>query len=109
MPMTKCSQDREKSKALSQVYIPEKKITRIVTWGGLTAAIAPVAAIWSLHHTTNLVKKLAAVTGWVVGFAATIGLFTSAERKEVFTATAAYGAVLVIYVAVPPHEGRPGG
>lgn len=39
------------------------------------------------------------IGGFTVGFAISVGLLTNARRAEVFAATAAYAAVLVVFVS----------
>jgi hypothetical protein len=64
------------------------------------AVLFLVGAMWALwREGENMVAKLATVTGFVVAFACWVGFFTSAQRKEVITATAAYAAVLVVFVS----------
>ena len=58
--------------------------------------IAEMWVLWRLGD--HMVAKLATVTGFVAVFATWVALFTSAQRKEVFTSTAAYAAVLVVYI-----------
>ncbi len=60
-----------------------------------------VAAIWVLWHTHDIVNVLGWVTAFVGSFALWIGVFTSAKKMEVFAATAAYAAVLVVYIKLP--------
>lgn len=43
--------------------------------------------------------KLGLIAGYTVAFAMTIGLVTSAKRAEIFAASAAYAAVLVVFVS----------
>lgn len=46
-----------------------------------------------------MIAKLGTVTGFVVAFAAWLGFLTTAQRKDVISATAAYAAVLVVFVS----------
>jgi hypothetical protein len=56
-------------------------------------------AIISLYVTSNPNKKLGIIGAFIVVFAASVGLLTSAKRTEVFAAAAAYAAVLVVFVS----------
>lgn len=42
--------------------------------------------------------KLGLIAGYTVAFAMAIGLVTNAKRAEIFAASAAYAAVLVVFV-----------
>jgi hypothetical protein len=54
--------------------------------------------VWALWEISYIVNKLAALTGFVILFALWVGILTNGSRMEVFAATAAYAAVLVVYV-----------
>ncbi|KAI0523910.1 hypothetical protein F5B22DRAFT_592468 [Xylaria bambusicola] len=78
---------------------PEKRIDAIVISFNMVAAIGfLIAAVWALWAIHDFITKLAAMTGFVVAFSLWVGLFTKAAKMEVFAATAAYAAVLVVYV-----------
>jgi hypothetical protein len=47
-------------------------------------------------------RKLVALTGFTALFGGWIALFTSAKRYEIFGATAAYAAVLIVFVGSDP-------
>jgi hypothetical protein len=86
-------------------YIPEQSMNTFTTICGTIIALGfLIGAIWSLWHTSDLEKKLAAVTGFIIGFGLVVGFLTNARRTEIFAATAAYAAVLIIYVAQPPGK-----
>jgi len=56
--------------------------------------------MWALWRERNrMVAKLATITGFVVAFAGWVESFTTAQRKEVITATAAHTAVLVVFIS----------
>jgi len=42
---------------------------------------------------------LGMLSGWTVVFAACVGLLTNAKRDQIFAATAAYAAVLVVFIS----------
>lgn len=63
------------------------------------AAILLIGAITSLYFVTNSGAKLGMISGFTVLFAIGVGLLTNAKRSEIFAATAAYAAVLVVFVS----------
>ncbi|KAF2730705.1 hypothetical protein EJ04DRAFT_567476 [Polyplosphaeria fusca] len=65
----------------------------------IPAAIVLIGAIVSLHAVTSDQAKLGLVATYTLLFAASITLLTNARRAEVFAATAAYAAVLVMFVS----------
>ncbi|KAL1642331.1 hypothetical protein SLS61_009717 [Didymella pomorum] len=82
-------------------YVNEQKLQRFVTLSGTVFAIGfLIAAMWVLWRLKdNMIAKLGTVTGFVVAFAAWLGFLTTAQRKDVISATAAYAAVLVVFVS----------
>jgi hypothetical protein len=82
-------------------WTPEKFVHDTVTWITLgTAVVFLVGATWALwgaEH-THFTVRLAVLTIFVILFASWIGKATNASRAEVFGATAAYAAVLVVFV-----------
>jgi len=63
------------------------------------AAFLLIGAITSLYFVTNPGAKLSMIAGFTVLFAISVVLLTNAKRSEVFAATAAYSAVLVVFVS----------
>ncbi|OCL03677.1 hypothetical protein AOQ84DRAFT_433802 [Glonium stellatum] len=63
------------------------------------AAILLIGAITSLYFVTSPGAKLGMISGFTVLFAISVGLLTNAKRSEMFAATAAYSAVLVVFVS----------
>ncbi|KAF2797288.1 hypothetical protein K505DRAFT_372595 [Melanomma pulvis-pyrius CBS 109.77] len=82
-------------------YVNEQKLQRFVTFAGTVFSIgfliAAMWVLWRLHD--HMIAKLATVTGFVVAFATWLGFLTTAQRKDVIAATAAYAAVLVVFVS----------
>ena len=74
----------------------------------LLAAILLIGAIVSLHSVSSDGAKLGLLTVFTLLFAGSIGLLTNARRAEVFAATAAYAAVLVVFVSGGLGEGNGG-
>ena len=70
-----------------------------VTIFNMAAAIGfLISAVWVLWKIDNFEWKLGALTIFVVAFAVWVAVLTTATKMEVFGATAAYAAVLVVYV-----------
>ncbi|CAN9400552.1 unnamed protein product [Alternaria alternata] len=82
-------------------YVNEQKMQRFVTFVGTFISMGfLISAMWVLWRLKDdMIAKLATVTGFVVGFAAWLGFLTTAQRKDVIAATAAYAAVLVVFVS----------
>ncbi|KUL83695.1 hypothetical protein ZTR_07476 [Talaromyces verruculosus] len=62
----------------------------------LVAAILLLGSIISLYFTTNNAVRLGLVATFTIAFALSVCLMTNARRAEIFTATAAYAAVLEV-------------
>jgi len=63
------------------------------------AAVLLVGSITGLYLVTSDAAKLGMVAAFTAAFALSIGLMTNASRAEIFAATAAYAAVLVVFVS----------
>jgi hypothetical protein len=70
------------------------------------AIISPVlsvvllfGSITSLYFVHNPYVLLGMLGGWTVLFATCVGWLTNARRDQIFAATAAYAAVLVVFVS----------
>ena len=75
-------------------------VVRTVAGVSMTlAAILLIVAIISLYSVTNPKAKLGLVAVYTLLFALSVALLTNARRAEVFGATAAYAAVLVVFVS----------
>ncbi|KAE9362993.1 hypothetical protein N431DRAFT_423351 [Stipitochalara longipes BDJ] len=84
----------------SQIYTSERGIARFVAiFSTILAAGLLFGAILSLRATSSEKAVLGMLCGWTVLFAACVGLLTNAKRAEIFGATAAYAAVLVVFVS----------
>lgn len=79
---------------------PETHVQRVVVGvSTIFAAILLVGATTSLCFVRKPSVKLGLVAAFTSVFAASVGILTSAKRQEMFAATAAYAAVLVVYVS----------
>lgn len=81
-------------------YTSEAAISRFVAiLSTILAAVMLFGAIISLYVVKSEKALLGMLSGWTVLFAACVGLLTNARRDQVFGATAAYAAVLVVFVS----------
>ena len=70
---------------------------------GVGLLLAAVWVIWRLGNDdvsepTKFTRKIAALTCFSGVFAAWVAFFTNAKRAEIFSFTAAYTAVLIVFV-----------
>jgi hypothetical protein len=65
----------------------------------ISAIVLLIGAVIVLYFVTNPKAQLTILCGWTAFFALTLGLLTNARRQDVFAATAAYAAVLVVFVS----------
>ncbi|KAJ1326966.1 DUF6594 domain-containing protein [Microdochium nivale] len=93
-------QDTEKGGKLPAIgRFEERKIARTVTFLTVViAAIFLIGPILALYFTPPDWERLLIIVVFTAGFAASIALITSAQRAEIFVATATYAAVLVVFV-----------
>ncbi|RMX98427.1 hypothetical protein D0867_12440 [Hortaea werneckii] len=83
-------------------YISDQMIQTVVSISTVTiAAGLLVGGIAALDSAQARNVRLGTLAAFTVAFAAFVGLLTTAKRSEVFAATAAYAAVLVVYVGKP--------
>ena len=82
------------------VQTSERKIARFVAVvSTLLAALLLVGAMVALNYVRSHDRRLALIGIFTVFFAGSVGLLTAASRAEVFAATAAYAAVLVVFIS----------
>ncbi|KAK4945100.1 hypothetical protein LTR10_015525 [Elasticomyces elasticus] len=65
----------------------------------IVAAGLLFGSIFNLFYVNSQTKRLGIVAGYTVAFASCVGLLTNARRSEIFSACAAYAAVLVVFVS----------
>ena len=88
-------------------YVRAKTLARIVTLlSVLLAAVLLIGAVAALNYAPNQKVRLALVATFTIAFASTVVLLSSAGRSEVFVATAAYAAVLVVFIGGTGSAGR---
>ncbi|RDL30750.1 uncharacterized protein BP5553_10095 [Venustampulla echinocandica] len=82
-------------------YYPTERIAWIVAiLSVLISTILLIVAIVVLYFVKPMGTRLGIVAAFTVMFTAFIGLLTNARRAEIFGSTAAYAAVLVVFVSV---------
>lgn len=74
-------------------------VLTVATLDLILAAVLLVGAIVTLYLVSSAEAKLGLVATFTLLFAASVALCTNAKRAEVFAATAAYAAVLVVFVS----------
>ena len=72
----------------------------------IIAAVLLFGAILNLYFVVDEQKRLGLIAGYTIAFATCVGLVTKAKRSEVFGASAAYTATLVVFVS--GNLGSPG-
>ncbi|KAF2268781.1 hypothetical protein CC78DRAFT_565240 [Lojkania enalia] len=84
----------------SSNYPSPRRIAFAVTFvSTICIAIFLVGAVVGLYFVSSIRKRLGMLGCFTVLFAATIAMLTNARRQDVFVATAAYAAVLVVFVS----------
>lgn len=89
-------------------YYSEDVVNKVVA--GITIILAAIlleGAIVVLYFVTSPNLQLGLIALFIVLFAASIGLLSNAKRSEMFAATAAYAAVLVVFVSGNLGGGKP--
>ncbi len=82
------------------MFTSERLISLFVaTFSTILAAVLLLGAIISLYIVQNKHALLGMLSGWTVIFAACVGLLTNTRRDQIFGATAAYAAVLVVFIS----------
>jgi hypothetical protein len=65
----------------------------------VAAAVLLIGAIVALHFTNRAGARLGLIAAFTALFALSVMVLTNAKRAEIFAATAAYAAVLVVFVS----------
>ncbi|KAF1969169.1 hypothetical protein BU23DRAFT_477914, partial [Bimuria novae-zelandiae CBS 107.79] len=74
-----------------------KRLVLFITM--LVAAVLLIGAIVSLYFVKRPTAKLGMIACFTTLFSISVGSLTSAKRQEVFAASAAYAAVLIVFVS----------
>jgi uncharacterized membrane protein YhaH (DUF805 family) len=81
-------------------YIKESHVNWVAAGvSTVLAAILLLGAIVVLRRTHDANAQLGAIAAFTILFALSVGVLTNARRAEVFASTAAYAAVLVVFVS----------
>ena len=69
-----------------------------------------IGPLWLLQHVSavqpNTRQRLIVITAFLIGFTIMMGIVTTARPFEVLAATAAYGAVLMVFMQLQgPYHG----
>ncbi|OBT43770.1 hypothetical protein VE00_06271 [Pseudogymnoascus sp. WSF 3629] len=81
-------------------YIRESTLAKAIAFiSSILSAILLFGSIASLYFVHNGLALLGMLGGWTVLFAVSVGWLTNARRDQIFAATAAYCAVLVVFVS----------
>ncbi|CAN9145643.1 unnamed protein product [Alternaria alternata] len=81
-------------------YASDRAISSFVAWfSTFLAAVLLIGAIVVLYKVTSSDWRLGLIAAFTSLFAGSVGLLTNARRAELFAATAAYAAVLVVFVS----------
>ncbi|KAK4963728.1 hypothetical protein LTR10_001359 [Elasticomyces elasticus] len=91
-------------------YFPEQTLTFLVNiCSTAIAATLLIGSILALYFVTSPDARLGIVLAFIVLFALGLSVSTSASRDAVFAATAAYSAVLIVYISGSGISGGNGG
>ena len=87
----------------STILVKNSKIDNLVFCVIIALGLAMlIGPLWWLNYLAiqapDLAPRLAVITGFIALFALLIGLFTVANPFEVLAATAAYSAVLMVFM-----------
>ncbi|CAG8962484.1 hypothetical protein HYFRA_00014219 [Hymenoscyphus fraxineus] len=84
----------------NSAHISERRLATVVAiTSSILSAILLFGSITSLYFVHNPYAILGMLGGWTVLFAISVGWLTNAKIDSVFAATAAYSAVLVVFVS----------
>lgn len=81
----------------------EKAVSLLATVGAFGLLFG---AIEALYQNDSHSRRIGILAGFVLAFAIVVALFTGAKRTDIFAATAAYAAVLVVYIGEKPGNGN---
>ncbi|KAL8745122.1 MAG: hypothetical protein Q9190_002705 [Brigantiaea leucoxantha] len=93
------------------VYAIESRIDKIVTAITISLGLGMlIGPLWLLQHVSavqpNTRQRLIVITAFLIGFTIMMGIVTTARPFEVLAATAAYGAVLMVFMQLQgPYHG----
>lgn len=80
----------------------DKSVTFVTMVLGVAMLVGPLWWLQQLSSQENLKSRLAVITGFLIIFTILISILTVARPFEVLAATAAYGAVLMVFMQISP-------
>lgn len=111
LPLESSTDNTKKNKQLfdsqefemeTTIYNKDSVVDKVVTCAtmilGLAMIIGPLWLLWHLSDNQNLESRLGAITGFLVLFTILLSVLTVAKPWEVLAATAAYAAVLMVFM-----------
>lgn len=93
------------STVYSKDSLVDKLVTFITIFLGLGMLIGP---LWWLQNLSNNENRLGVITGFLFIFTAILSILTVAKPFEVLAATAAYGALLMVFMQLGSNTGSAG-
>lgn len=95
--------DPEDFERQETIYNKESRIDKVVTCATLAIGLAMlIGPLWLLQYVTSqgtgTTNKLWIINAFLIGFAVLLIILTVARPFEVLAATAAYGAVLMVFM-----------
>ncbi|OJD28661.1 uncharacterized protein BKCO1_1230003 [Diplodia corticola] len=91
---------REKVNGRYVDYVRHQSVERVVSAiSSILAAIFLIGAVLGLYFVESQHARLGMLCGFTLAFAGSLALLTNARRQEVFATTAAYAAVLVVFLS----------
>ncbi|KAL2061533.1 hypothetical protein VTL71DRAFT_6910 [Oculimacula yallundae] len=88
------------------IVLSDKRIDKFVTFLIVSVGTAMlIAPIWILRATSDSINKLVVITVFIVVFLAILSVITVAKPAETLAATAAYSAVLMVFLQLGGPDG----
>ncbi|CAL8583944.1 hypothetical protein XPA_009554 [Xanthoria parietina] len=106
--------DQRHFQSETTIYNLEERIDKAVTCVTIVLGVVMlIAPLWILQYIygeqADMKARLEIITGFLIGFTALLSIVTVARPFEVLAATAAYGAVLMVFMQLGDSGGAQGG
>ncbi|MCJ1475852.1 hypothetical protein MMC13_004516 [Lambiella insularis] len=110
--VNKAKPNRSQSK--TTIYTEDTRVDKVVTFTVISIGLGMlIGPLWWLQQITadesNLQIRLGIITGFIIGFAGILSIVTVAKPFEVLAATAAYSAVLMVFMQLGGPASGSGG
>ena len=93
----------------STVYSKDELVNKIVTFLTIVLGLGMlIGPLWWLQNISNNEKRLGVITGFLFIFTGLLSILTVAKPFEVLAATAAYGALLMVFMQLGSNTGSAG-